>query len=635
MAAGVLPNFTKAVSQGDYKPLQTTRVPQSPVAWSTFITGMDPGGHGIYDFVHRNPKTTPPIPYFSMTKASQATRKLAFGSWVLPLSRGKVELLRKGRAFWQVLGESGIPTTIYRMPVNFPPVDAPDNKTISGMGTPDITGTPGTFSYYTDELPDNHKAFTGGKAYEVSVRDNRVEARLYGPENPFRRFKKKKLKYRKSRNPESIKYENPKCSMDFTVDIDFEANAAKFVVDKQEFVLKEKEWTDWISVDFQAVPWLVKISSIARFYLKEIQPNFKLYVTPLQINPADPAMPISNPSDYSEDLCRCVGYWYTQELPEDTKALTYGVLSGQEFWDQSMFVYEERVRALKHLLDKFEDGLLFMYFMTVDQGSHMLWRYMDKQHPGFIPHDFLINGIQKIYEKMDAVVGYVLETIDEDTTLIIMSDHGFAPFYWSVNLNTWLLEKGYITLLNPSEQGQHKLFMNVDWQETTAYAMGLQGVYVNLRGREKNGIVSPGDQYEKLLDRLEADLLAMKDTRNGQGPISLVTRARRDFHGLFKDSGPDLIVGFSNGYRNSWKSPLGELPKEVFIDNLDAWSGDHCIDHRIVPGVLIANREITLKSPALYDLTVGVLDEFGVEPLPEMIGRDCLGQPTKKRNTSE
>jgi predicted AlkP superfamily phosphohydrolase/phosphomutase len=171
------------------------------------------------------------------------------------------------------------------------------------------------------------------------------------------------------------------------------------------------------------------------------------------------------------------------------------------------------------------------------------------------------------------------------------------------------------------------LFDNVDWSRTTAYALGLNGVFVNLRGRERGGIVAPGEEYEQLLDRLERDLRALTDPRTGLAPVSTVTRPAAAFHGPYAAAGPDLLVGYRRGYRSSWESPLGAFPASVFADNDRAWSGDHCIDPRLVPGVLLANRQILVDRPGLADLTVAILDEWGIPPLPEMTGRDCLGGP--------
>lgn len=622
MAEGRLPNFSRLAAEGDMSELQTAAVPQSPVAWSSFITGMDPGGHGIFDFVHRDPETM--RPYLSMSRAVPAKRNLALGSWSIPLSAARVELLRKGRAFWELLGDKGVPTTIFRMPVNFPPVEAPHSRQISGMGTPDIQGTSGTFSYFTDKLPENAGRFTGGTAYKVEVSDGRIDAQLVGPKNPFRRQRRKRPSGHK-------KYDAPVLKADFSVFLDRPNGTAKFEVGDREFVLQEKEWSDWVEVKFDAIPWVASISATARFYLKGVSPDFQLYVSPLQINPRDPVMPLASPKSWSKELCPCLDFFYTQELPHDTKAFTYGVFSGKEFWDQLVYVNDEARTIFRNLFDAHRDGLLFFYFGSVDQGCHMLWHYMDEKHPNHRADAFLAGGIRTIYERMDAVLGDVLDGIDEATTLIVMSDHGFAPFYRGVNLNTWLLEKGYISL-TPHFTGQRKPFFgSVDWDRTSAYALGLNGLYLNVKGRERGGTVEAGAEYEALLDDLESDLLKMRDPKTGARVVTKVTRPGRDFHGPWKDSGPDLLVGYGWGYRSSWESPLGSFSMEVFVDNREAWSGDHCIDHRLVPGVLLSNRRITLASPTLQDLTAAVLDEYGVSPLPEMTGRDCIGDDPPER----
>jgi predicted AlkP superfamily phosphohydrolase/phosphomutase len=623
VAAGDLPNFARLIEQGDYKPLQTSMPPLSPVAWSNFITGMDPGGHGIFDFIHRYPDTI--LPYMSMSRATPPDKTIEFKSWVIPLSSGDVVNLRQGRAFWEYLEDHDVPTTIYHMPVNFPPIES-GGKALSGMGTPDILGTPGTFSFYTSREVPNARQITGGEVFYVDIEDNTVVAELRGPENSLRRVPRKT----RSRSKE-VQYENPDMKVEFQVHIDPEEELVKIDVQGHAIVLREGEWSDWFRVDFVAVPLVSSVSAIGRFYLKQVRPDFELYLTPLQINPEDPAMPISTPESWSHDLYEALGHFYTQELPEDTKALTYDVFTGKEFWDQSQFVYGEQSRALDYFLSQFDEGFMFFYFSSVDQGSHMLWRYADPDHPGYVEDDQLLSGIRVLYREMDNALGRVMESIDDETTLIVMSDHGFCPFYRGVNLNTWLLEKGYVTLKDPSKQGRYSIpFANVDWSKTTAYALGLNGLYVNLEGREERGIVKPGKEHQELLDRLEQDLLAMRDPQNDEPVVTLVVRTERDFHGPELTVGPDIIVGYNWGYRSSWTSPLGEFPVGVYVDNDDAWSGDHSVDYRHVPGVLLSNRRITLDQPALYDLSVAILDHYGIDKPSQMIGDDCLGEPVTR-----
>jgi predicted AlkP superfamily phosphohydrolase/phosphomutase len=608
------------MEQGDFKPLQTTMPPLSPVAWSTFITGMDPGGHGIFDFIHRDPEQYLPTP--AMSAAPKLSLPLKFGSCEYPLPWAGAEPvnLRKGQAFWELLAAQGIPTTLFRIPADFPPTEA--GRTLSGMGAPDLVGTHGTFSFYTDRPVPNARDITGGKVFPVQVKNNKVAAKLFGPDQPFKRVDR--WAHRSSEKPE---WEHPDMQEEFTVYLDAELPIAKFVVQQTEFVLQQGEWSDWVRVDFevQCVPFTT-VSSVARFYLKQVRPNFELYVTPLQINPEDPVLPISHPDDWAHELYEALGYFYTQELPEDTKAFSGGILTGQEFREQSEMVHRERMKALDYLLGDFDEGFLFFYFSSVDQRSHMLWRYADPQHPYFEEQDLLVNGSREIYQEIDDAVGRAARVIDDDDTLIVMSDHGFGPFYWGVNLNTWLLEKGYLTLKNPAIQERVEYLIGVDWSNTRAYALGLNGLYVNLKGREGRGIVNPGPEHQQLLDQLEKDLLELRDPRNGQQAVTLVVQTQRDLHGSQIDIGPDIIVGYNRGYRSSWESPLGEFPKEVFVDNPDPWSGDHLVDYRHVPGVLLTNRRITLDQPALFDLTVAILDEYGIQKTPEMLGQDCLGE---------
>lgn len=614
MDEGILPNFSELAKAGDFSPLQTTMPPLSPVAWSTFITGTEPARHGIFDFLHRDPKTIQPE--FSMVKTSPSDWVVSVGSWDIPLSGGKVEQLRKGRAFWELLDEAGIPVTIHRMPVNFPPVEV--GRAITGMGTPDILGTPGTFSFYTTAPPPGSENMSGGNVYEVTLEDHRVKNFLYGPANTFRRVQVQKAE---GEEPREV---NPPMTVEFELEVDPESSVARLTVQDRQVILQQGEWSDWIAVDFEALPYLVNVSAACRFYLKEVHPEIKLYVTPLQIDPTNPAMPISYPDDWSAELAEGLGRFYTQELPEDTKAFSGGILDAEEFWAQSQFVYREQRRALDHALEEFDEGFLFFYFSSVDQGCHMLWRYMDPDHPAYIEDPKLNGAIRTLYQQMDEALGRIREAADEETTVIVMSDHGFSPFYWEVNLNSWLVQKGYAQLNDQSRREGVTLFANVDWSRTQAYALGLNGLYVNLRGREHRGIVSQGYDFEDILSRLEADLLAMVDPRTGKNPVAFVLRTGRDYSGAPALKAPDLIVGYSWGYRSSWKSPLGEFPQQVFGDNLDPWSGDHSIDFREVPGVLLSNRKIKLEKPALYDLTVAVLDEYGVEKLPEMLGADCL-----------
>ena len=599
MQQGKMPNFARLAAEGSYRKLTTSIPPQSPVAWSNLITGMNAGGHGIFDFIHRDPKTLEP--YFSTSRVEGPKHSFDVGSWVIPLGGSSAEQLRKGDAFWQILDRHGIPNTIFRIPANFPPVAA-KGETLSGMGTPDLRGTYGTFSFYTDDPSASAEAVEGGQILPVEVQNGRVTANLIGPDNSFRKG-------------------SPPSREPFTVDIDPLEPVAKISVEGQEFILREGEWSKWIPVEFQLIPFFGNVKGMCRFYFKEAHPRFQLYVSPMNIDPSDPALPISTPSSYSRLLTDEAGEFHTQGIAEDTKALSDGVLDDKEYLEQARTVLAEHRRIFDAEFPKFKEGLFFFYFSSLDLNSHMFWRLMDPKHPGYDATLAAANGdaIESFYEQIDQVLGEVLPKLDSRTTLLVLSDHGFAPYYRSFNLNTWLLNNGYIKFKADADLTNQAPFVNVDWNQTRAYGMGLNGLYINMRGREKNGIVDPG-AADALLREIRTKLLAIRDPKNQLPVITRADLASEAYQGPYSRSGPDMLVGYNRGYRAGWKTILGGFPQDELEDNTNAWSGDHCMDYTLVPGVLLSNRKIASDAPALTDIAPTILAEFGISKTKGMIG---------------
>jgi predicted AlkP superfamily phosphohydrolase/phosphomutase len=604
MREGKMPNFAKLAAQGDFRRLTTSIPPQSPVAWSNLITGMNAGGHGIFDFIHRDPKTL--ALYFSASRVEGPKHAIHLGNWTLPLGGGSAEQLRKGEAFWQILDQHDIPNSIFRIPSNFPPVPA-KGATLSGMGTPDLRGTYGTFSFYTDDPMASSGAVEGGQVIPVQVENSRVVANLIGPDNTFKKG--------------SLPATEP-----FSVSVDPLESVAKISVQGQEFVLREGEWSDWIRVEFQLIPFFGNVKGMCRFYLKQAHPRFQLYVSPINIDPANPALPISTPSSYSRLLTDEAGEFYTQGIAEDTKALSDGVLDDNEYLQQSRTVLAEHRRIFDAEFPKFKQGVFFFYFSSLDLNSHMFWRLMDPKHPEYDAALADQNGsaIERFYQQMDQVLGEVLPTLDDHTTLMVLSDHGFAPYYRSFNLNTWLLNKGYIKLKADANSDSTEPFANVDWTQTRAYGLGLNGLYLNLRGRETNGIVAPGPEADRLMNEIRGKLLAVKDTKANLPVITRVDLASEVYQGPYAASGPDMLVGYNRGYRAGWKTILGGFPSDELEDNSNPWSGDHCMDYTLVPGVLLSNRKIAAGSPALTDIAPTILAEFGIAKAHGMIGRSVF-----------
>jgi predicted AlkP superfamily phosphohydrolase/phosphomutase len=600
---GKLPAFSRLLSDGDFRQLRTSIPPQSPVAWSNFNTGTDPGGHGIFDFMHRDPQTY--IPIFSATLSTEAKKALKIGNLVLPVSGGEVTNLQQGQTFWQILEDHDVPATVFKIPSNYPPVPT-NQRTISGMGTPDLKGSYGISCFYTTDPSMPKGELSGGRVYEVFVIGNRIEAQLPGPINTFKK-------------------DRPEALIDFQVFIDPKSAIAKIVLPDQEFILKEKEWSGWKRVHFNLIP-TQSVGGICMFYLKEVRPHFKLYVTPINIDPARPALPISTPENYAQELERVFGSYFTKGLPADTSGLDNDFLDEGEFLELDDMILRESERMFDFEFNRFDSGLLFYYISSTDQRQHMFWRLLDERHPGYDPQLASRYGraVENIYIEADRFLDRILQKIDKNTVLLIMSDHGFNPFRRAFNLNTWLFESGYHRLRNPWRQEEGSLFENTDWSRTRAYGIGLNGLYINQRGREREGIVNSGADSENVIREIASKLEQVVDAKTGERAILHAYVAKDVYHGSQLGHAPDIVCGFNEGYRISWQSPLGSFPKNVFENNTEKWSGDHMGAPEVIPGILATNRKVRTESPALYDLTATILDIFGVPKTKEMIGESVF-----------
>ncbi len=567
-----LPNLQRLRDLGGLTRLATTTPPQSPVAWATFITGLDPAQHGIFDFVHRDPVTLQPVS--SMAETINPAHQLAIGPYLLPLSKARVRSFRSGRAFWEILAQHGIPVTMIRMPTNYPPIERA-GRALAGMGTPDLEGTFGTFTWYTDDPSEPGGAVPGGRIVPVAVVEHRVVLPIEGPANSLRR-------------------DHRPVRLEMVADVDPDAPAARFKIGAQQFILKQGEWSGWTRVRFPLLGRLAGVAGMFRLYVRELHPRIRIYRSPLNIDPADPALPVSAPESYGRELARRIGPFYTQGIEEDTAALRQGVFDLDQYLEQSRLVAEEHSALLRDCLDRFREGLLFFYFSTIDRDSHMLWGQHEAE-------------LLQTYQAVDGDIGHVLDRAG-DATIIVMSDHGFAAFNRGVNLNTWLWREGFLALDHPRTPGRDEPFTSIDWKRTRAYAMGLNGLYLNLADRAER---------DRTLEELARRLREFRDPETGQLVIA-------DVQAVGKSASvyaPDLIVGYAPGYRASWEGALGGVSADVIRINTDAWIGDHCIAAAAVPGVLLGNRRPRIPNPQLKDLTVTILKEFGVAPDAAMSGR--------------
>jgi predicted AlkP superfamily phosphohydrolase/phosphomutase len=327
----------------------------------------------------------------------------------------------------------------------------------------------------------------------------------------------------------------------------------------------------------------------------------------VNIDPEEPALPISTPAGHSRNLAESLGPFYTQGIAEETSAFRAGIFSREEFLIQSKKVLADSLRMFRHELDRYQGGLLFYYFSSVDQNSHMLWGRYD-------------SDLLEIYRAVDGAIGEAMAKAGNDTNLVVLSDHGFARFDRAVHLNTLLMREGLLALDDPSNAGDAELFAHVDWTRTIAYAIGLNGIYLNLEGRENGGVVPQADR-QHVLDRIARSLKEFKDPVTGENVVDQVYFPEQVFRGKNLRYAPDLFVGFRRGYRASWQTALGAVPAVTLEDNTQAWIGDHCMASDEVPGVLLSNRKVHAQAPQLYDITATILSEFGVRKPANMIGQ--------------
>ncbi len=602
MREGLLPNFSRLAKKGSYKRLRTTFPSVSPVAWSSFSTGTNPSRHNIFDFLDRDRRTY--LPVLSSARVGRIRRFLTLGRFRVPLERPELRLLRRSKPFWTILGEHRVWSTILRVPVTFPP-DRFYGAELSAMCVPDLLGTQGTFLLFTTR-PAGTRFKEGGIRVPVALTDDRIETTVQGPENAFA--------------ASGALLEVP-----LTIRIDRTAGIADVDLGGDHVRLVPGALSDWVTLRFAAAPGIT-ISGLTRLLVTEMDDHFSLYMSPINIDPEKPAMPISHPSYYATYLAKRIGAYATLGLAEDTWALNEGVIDEATFLRQTYDVDRERREMFFAALDRLGKGALVCVFDATDRIQHMFWRYRDKNHParGGRPDSPHRDAIKELYISNDALVGRVMERLGADDVLMVISDHGFSSFRRGVNLNSWLRQEGYLVLKEGADEHAEWL-RDVDWTATRAYCIGLTGMFLNLKGREASGIVSPGEEARRLKAEIAARLEGLRDPDTGEVGIRTAFDTSEIYEGPYRENAPDLLIGYNAGYRASWDGATGVVGGPVFEDNVKAWSGDHCIDPRLVPGVFFCSRRVTTDDPALVDIAPTALRLFGIEPPAYMDGRPLPG----------
>jgi predicted AlkP superfamily phosphohydrolase/phosphomutase len=593
LAAGELPHLARLRAQGGLARVATTAPAQTPVAWSSFATGTNPGGHGIFDFIRRDPRTY--LPDIALNRYEQ---KNAF-------TPPRAVNLRRGTPVWELLSDAGVDATVLRCPCSYPP-DPVRGRMLAGMGVPDLRGGLGTATFYSTD-----RGVTARESEAVVPlrpdASGAIATHLIGPRNPRDRS-------------------------DFRFEVTLHPDPAgrRIVLRSsgapRELTIRQGQWSDWLQVKFK-LGLLQSIRGLVRFHLVRLEPELELYASPINFDPEAPLFPISAPPEYARELAGRIGPFHTTGMVEDHAGLSNERFGEEAFLAQCEDAWREREAMMLHELGRLDGGLFYCLFDTPDRVQHMFWRFREPDHPanrGETPAPALARVIEDHYRRGDAVVGKALEFADDRTLVIVLSDHGFNSFRRGVHLNSWLHENGLLALRPGIEPGDEAgdLLRSVDWSHTKAYALGLSGIYLNLAGREAQGIVPPGEA-DALKAAIARGLRGLEDP--GRGAAIRGVRPREEVYtGPYAGESPDLVVNFAAGYRVSWGSSLGGVPAGVFEDNVRKWGGDHIIDPALVPGVLLMNRPFRGAGARLVDLAPTILAALGVPNGPAMEGSSLL-----------
>ncbi|MCC6420218.1 MAG: alkaline phosphatase family protein [Gemmataceae bacterium] len=589
--AGALPHLARLRERGGFARVATTCPAQTPVAWSTFATGTNPGGHGIFDFLRRDPKTHRPD--LALNRYEQ---KNAF-------TPPRAVNLRRGTPLWATLSAAGVPSTIVRCPCTYPP-EPVCGRMLAGMGVPDLRGGLGTATFYTSAA--DVRGGEGESVVRLPAAAGTIATQLNGPRNAWGG------------------------SFQTEITLHPEPAGERLVVACQgrRLEVPRGRWSAWLPVKFKT-GLFQSVRGVVRFYLVRLAPTLELYASPINFDPDAPPFPISSPPEYAAELRQAVGDFHTTGMVEDHGGLNNGRFDEAAYLDQCADAWRERERMMLHELGRLREGLFFCLFDTPDRVQHMFWRFREPDHPasagaGKEAADYR-HVIEDQYRACDAVVGKALEFADDRTLVVALSDHGFNSFRRGRNLNTWLHAQGLLKLrpdVRPGEEAGD-FFRGVDWAGTRAYALGLAGIYLNLRGREAHGTVAPEDA-ESLKRTIAERLAGLVDAERGATAVRGVVRREEVYAGPHVGEAPDLLVHLAAGYRVSWGTTLGGIPERCFEDNRKKWSGDHIIDPVLVPGVLFVNRPFHGEGARLMDLAPTILSALGVPRGAAMEGRSLL-----------
>jgi predicted AlkP superfamily phosphohydrolase/phosphomutase len=555
-----------------------------------------------------------------------------------PLSKPKVTSTRGGTSFWVTAGKQGVRSDILTVPVTFPPEDVENGELLSGLPLPDIRGTMGTFSYYATDLSRYEEGNTemGGILKRLVFENDTASSELEGPPSPIVRQKIEAVRRKGPTLSESDRAQLAELQavqdvrVPFTVQWNRTGKMATLSIQDRTIALERGKWTPWIDLTFK-VNAIVRVHGMVQMLLINADNELQLYVSPVNFKPDDPPVPMSSPASFSGDLYKAIGNYRTLGWAEATWALNENRMDEKTFMDDLMVAFDDRAKVILNRADQKDWDLMVGVIESTDRVQHMMWRLIDPQHPLYdaaLAAQFG-DSIERVYRKADDFVGEVVKRVGPGVPVMIVSDHGFHSWRKAVNLDTWLVQNGYMVMKGQSADkklsdlfGGGTFWENVDWSRTRAYAMGIGQIYFNLRGREAQGIVSPGAEATALADELSKKLLTLTDPEDGTPIIRAVYKRDDIYSGPFINNASELQVGMNDGYRVSWQTTLGGSPAGIVYKNDRKWSADHGgYDYAITSGILVTSQPINTKDPRIIDIAPTVLRYFGLSVPTDIDGK--------------
>lgn len=593
---GELPNMSRLAKAGQYERLRSTIPPQSPTAWASFTTCTNPGAHGIFDFIRRDPGTYLPAVGYGQARHATLNPK---GALARP---AHFESLRRGIPFWVTADAHGIRSKIINMPYAFPPDKLDNGIMLCSLGVPTIQGTENMFYWISDAFsPDELKRRpSGGMRLPLVFENGHATVRVPGA----RDLMKSDLAY---------------IEVPIGVVADRKTGSVTVDVQGQQATLRIGSWSDWFVWHFRVTPDF-SVPAISRFYLLQAGERIDIYMNSLQFHPDDPYIPFTAPETYAKTLKDRYGLYKTQGWAYDTHALRQDALTEHGFLQDVQQTMEWRRRLVLDEMMSDEWQMLVAVWTATDRVAHLFWRYRDPNHPLYDDEQAQRYGktIEQVYQTMDSIVGDVMHQLSDDDLLMVMSDHAFHSFRHGFNVNTWLIRQGHLNVPGQSDPttatNKEPYLQGYDWSRTRAYGIGFSSIYLNLKGRESRGGVGENDA-ESFRNELRDALLAVRDPRTNDRVFTGIY-FDRVYHGDAKRHAPDLVLGYAEGYQSTKSAAKGCAPSDLFEPNTDKWSGDHVgSDIEISSGMLFANR-IMRSDAAIIDLGSTALDYLGI-PIPD------------------